>query len=176
MRKIFILFLVSLFLFGCASQREDIKTEENTLELMEEGQAIIIETNKGSFTVQLYEDTPVTTTNFLNLIEEGFYNGLTFHRYEPGFVIQGGDPNGDGTGGSNQTIELEIVGRSHTRGTLGMARSSDPDSASSQFFVNLANNTFLDGGYAVFGEVTEGMDVVDNLRVGDTIMKITALS
>lgn len=175
MQKIVVLFLASLFLFGCSSIPEDINTEENSSGIMEEtqGQSVVIETNKGSFTVLLYEDTPLTTHNFLALIEEGFYIGLTFHRYEPGFVIQGGDPNGDGTGGSDQTIELEIAeGKSHARGTLGMARSSDPNSASSQFFVNLADNTFLDGNYAVFGEVTEGMDVVDSLRAGDTIISI----
>ena len=132
----------------------------------------LVETNKGNFTIVLYEDTPITTENFLKLVNEGFYDGLTFHRYEPGFVIQGGDPNGDGTGGSDDTIKLEVVGKTHSRGTVGMARSSDPNSASSQFFVNLADNSFLDEGYAVFGDVTEGMDVVDSLRAGDKIIRM----
>lgn len=136
------------------------------------GHKVIIETNKGSFTAELYDDTPITTENFLKLTNEGFYDGLTFHRYEPGFVIQGGDPSGDGTGGSDDKIKLEVVGKTHSRGTLGMARSSDPNSASSQFFVNLADNDFLDDGYTVFGEVTEGMDVVDSLRVGDQIISV----
>ncbi len=138
-------------------------------------QKVLIETSKGYFTIELYEDTPITTENFLRLVDEGFYNNLTFHRYEPGFVIQGGDPNGDGTGGSDKTIQLEVIGKSHSRGTVGMARSSDPDSASSQFFVNLADNSFLDEGYAVFGIVTEGMDVVDSLRVGDQILHVVRI-
>ena len=176
MKKIFFLLLIFVFLLGCSSTPEDIKSEETDFEFMEEKQSVIIETNKGSFTVLLYEDTPLTTANFISLVESKFYNGLSFHRYEAGFVIQGGDPNGDGTGGSEKMIPLEVVGRSHTRGTLGMARSSEPDSASSQFFVNLANNTFLDEGYAVFGEVTEGMNVVDTLRAGDTILSIQVFS
>ena len=176
MKKIFALLFITLFLVSCSSQTEDIKTKDNTSQSMkieELGSQFVVETNKGSFTIQLYQDTPITTHNFLALVEEGFYNGLTFHRYEPGFVIQGGDPKGDGSGGSEQMIELEIAeGRSHTRGTLGMARSNDPNSASSQFFDNLAENTFLDGNYAVFGEVTEGMDVVDTLRAGDRILSL----
>ena len=134
---------------------------------------VLLETSEGNIVIELYEDMPITAGNFADLVSKGFYDGLTFHRVIDGFVIQGGDPKGDGSGGSEQMIELEIAeGRSHTRGTLGMARSNDPNSASSQFFVNLAENTFLDGNYAVFGEVTEGMDVVDTLRAGDRILSL----
>ncbi|MBS3162578.1 peptidylprolyl isomerase [Candidatus Woesearchaeota archaeon] len=157
MKKL-LLILAFLLLAGCSSSA------------VSTSQKVLVETNKGYFTIELYDDTPITTTNFLKLIEEGFYDNLTFHRYEPGFVIQGGDPNGDGTGGSADTIKLEVIGRSHYRGTVGMARSSNPNSASSQFFVNLADNDFLDEGYTVFGKVTEGMDVVDELRAGDKII------
>ncbi len=122
----------------------------------------------GTITVELDPSAaPVTCANFVELAESGFYDGLTFHRIVDGFMIQGGDPNGDGTGGS----EHEIVGEfssngyennlSHTRGTISMARSNDPNSASSQFFIVHEDSTFLDGKYAAFGTVTQGMDVVD---------------
>ena len=110
---------------------------------------------------------PVTTENFVSLAQAGFYDGLTFHRVVEGFVIQGGDPNGDGTGGSEQTILGEFRENgvendlSHTRGAISMARSQDYNSASSQFFIVHEDSTFLDGGYAAFGYVTEGMEVVD---------------
>lgn len=177
MKRIILFLFLSIFILGCTTQTEDINTQENATVQMEEGTKVVMTTSKGDITMILYEDMPVTTTNFLNLIGEGFYKGLTFHRYEPGFVIQGGDPNGDGTGGSTNTIELEISeARSHSRGTLGMARSNDPNSASSQFFINLGDNTFLDGNYAVFGYVSEGMDVVDQLRVGDVILSMQVIS
>jgi peptidyl-prolyl cis-trans isomerase B (cyclophilin B) len=110
---------------------------------------------------------PITVANFAKLAEEGFYDGLTFHRIMKGFMIQGGDPRGNGTGGSDEKItgEFESNGHpntiSHVRGTISMARGSDYDSASSQFFICDADSTFLDGRYAGFGHVTSGMDVVD---------------
>lgn len=122
----------------------------------------------GTIDVQLDADTaPITVTNFIKLVQENFYDGLTFHRIMDGFMIQGGDPLGNGTGGSDQTIKGEFKNNkvenniSHKRGVISMARSSDPDSASSQFFIVQTDSTFLDGDYAVFGEVTSGMDVVD---------------
>ena len=164
-----LLVVLTLFLLvGCA--REVPASLEQT---MSNNTFAVVETNKGTFTIELYSDTPISKANFVQLVESGFYDGLTFHRYEPGFVIQGGDPKGDGTGGSDKTISLEIApGKSHSRGTLGMARSQDPNSASSQWFVNLADNTFLDGGYAVFGKVTDGIDVVDQLRAGDKMNSV----
>ena len=107
--------------------------------------------------------------NFLKLTEEGFYDGLTFHRIIDGFMIQGGDPKGNGTGGSDETIKGEFSENgvdnplSHTRGAISMARSQDYDSASSQFFIVQEDSTYLDGQYAAFGYVTEGMDVVDKI-------------
>jgi len=135
----------------------------------------VIVTNKGEFKFELYaERAPITVGNFIELAESGFYDGLTFHRYEPGFVIQGGDPKGDGTGGSEKQIPLEIHPElRHVEGALGMARSQDPNSASSQFYVTLAPSHFLDDQYAVFGKVTEGMDVAKDLRVGDVMEKVT---
>lgn len=110
---------------------------------------------------------PSPFTNFVNLAEEGFYDGLTFHRIISGFMIQGGDPKGNGTGSSDTTIKGEFSENgvenniSHVRGTISMARANDPDSASSQFFIVHEDSTFLDGQYAAFGHVTDGMDVVD---------------
>ena len=119
---------------------------------------------------ELYpEIAPNTVNNFISLIKKGFYDGLIFHRVISGFMIQGGDPNGDGTGGSEENIKGEFSNNgvdndiSHTRGTISMARASDPDSASSQFFIVQADSTFLDGDYAGFGHVTEGMDIVDKI-------------
>ena len=124
----------------------------------------------GSIEVELDADTaPITVTNFVKLAQEGFYDGLTFWRIMDGFMIQGGDPKGNGTGGSGETIKGEFSSNgvkndiSHTRGTISMARSTSPDSASSQFFIVQSDSTFLDGDYAAFGHVTEGMDVVDQI-------------
>ena len=120
--------------------------------------------------LELYpEIAPITVENFVTLVKKGIYDGLPFHRIIPGFMIQGGDPNGDGTGGSKVNIKGEFRNNgvdndiSHTRGTISMARASDPDSASSQFFIVQADSTFLDGDYAGFGHVTEGMDIVDKI-------------
>ena len=124
----------------------------------------------GTMEVELDADTaPITVTNFVKLVQQNFYDGLTFHRVMDGFMIQGGDPNGDGTGGSDETIKGEFSNNgvkneiSHTRGTISMARASDPDSGSSQFFIVQYDSTFLDGDYAGFGHVTSGMEVVDKI-------------
>ncbi|MCK4554976.1 MAG: peptidylprolyl isomerase [Candidatus Aenigmarchaeota archaeon] len=137
----------------------------------------VIETNKGIIKFELFEDkAPTTTANFIKLAESGFYNGLTFHRYEPGFVIQGGDPKGDGTGGSAENIPLEIhPDLKHVQGALAMARASDPNSASCQFYITLEASHFLDDNYAVFGLVTEGMEVALALRKGDKMVKVNVI-
>ena len=122
----------------------------------------------GTITVELDGDiAPITVQNFMDLANDSFYDGLTFHRIIAGFMMQGGDPNGNGTGGSENTIKGEFSANgvenslSHTRGAISMARSQAYDSASSQFFICHADSTFLDGQYACFGYVTDGMDVVD---------------
>ena len=124
----------------------------------------------GTITVELDGDiAPITVQNFMDLANDGFYDGLTFHRIIAGFMMQGGDPNGNGTGGSETTIKGEFSSNgventlSHTRGAISMARSQNPDSASSQFFICHADSNFLDGQYACFGYVTDGMDVVDTV-------------
>ena len=132
--------------------------------------AEIIVKDYGTIDVELDADTaPITVTNFVKLAQEGFYDGLTFHRIMDGFMIQGGDPNGNGTGGSDENIKGEFSNNgvendiSHTRGTISMARANDPDSGSSQFFIVQSDSTFLDGDYAGFGHVTSGMDIVDKI-------------
>ena len=132
--------------------------------------AVIDVKDYGTITVELYPNVaPITVENFVYLAKKGFYDGLTFHRIIKGFMIQGGDPLGNGTGGSDKTIKGEFSGNGvnnplkHTRGVISMARSSDPNSASSQFFIMHEDAPHLDGQYAAFGKVTEGMDVVDKI-------------
>jgi len=124
----------------------------------------------GVITAELYPDkAPNTVRNFLSLTGKGFYNGLIFHRVIPGFMIQGGDPEGTGMGGPGYEIDGEFSGNGfdndvkHERGVLSMARAQDPDSAGSQFFIMHADAPFLDGQYAAFGKVTEGLEVVDRI-------------
>ena len=126
--------------------------------------------DKGTIKVELDADAaPVTVTNFVDLVKEGFYDGLTFHRIIKDFMMQGGDPTGTGMGSADQTIVGEFASNgvdnpiSHTRGTISMARSGQPDSASCQFFIMHQDGTYLDGDYAAFGHVTEGMEIVDDI-------------
>ncbi len=141
--------------------------------------------NYGTISLELYgEEAPITVNNFVKLANGGFYNGLTFHRIISGFMIQGGDPNGDGTGGSTENIKGEFSQNGvqnrilHTRGTISMARSSENDSASSQFFIMQQDATHLDGAYAAFGRVTSGLEIVDkiceNTPVTDSNGTVTA--
>ena len=138
-------------------------------------QVAVIETKLGKIVLEFYDkDAPKTTENFIKLAKDGFYNGTTFHRVIPGFMIQGGDPNSkdddrsnDGTGGPGYTVPAEIK-RDNKRGTVATARLSDAvnpkrDSSGSQFFINVKDNTFLDSNYTVFGNVISGMDIVDKI-------------
>ena len=167
---------LSLFITGCGAENTvDRERQEADTSSQAESEAdsavytaqIEVE-GYGTITVELDESAaPETVANFVSLAREGFYDGLTFHRIIDGFMIQGGDPNGDGTGGSTATIKGEFSENgvendlSHTRSAISMARSNDYDSASSQFFIVQEDSTYLDGSYAAFGYVTEGMDVVD---------------
>lgn len=143
----------------------------------------IVDTDRGVFVVELYPAVaPRTVENFETLTKKGFYDRLTFHRVEPGFVVQGGDPKGDGTGGPGYDLPAEIkAGERHLRGTVAMARLSDEvnparRSSGSQFYVCLAPAPFLDGKYTIFAGVIRGMSVVDAIRAGDHIRKITLAS
>ncbi len=139
----------------------------------------ILDTDKGIVKIKLFQkEAPLTTANFISLCQSGFYDGVIFHRYVPGFVIQGGDPTGTGTGGyidprtqKERHIALEINPKlKHAAlGVVAMARASEPNSASSQFYITLAPAPFLDGQYAIFGEVVQGMLVIQKLRVKDKI-------
>ena len=136
----------------------------------------VFTTNKGTIRVQLAGiDAPIHVGNFVELAQKGFYDGLTFHRYVPNFVIQGGDPKGNGTGGPGYRIQQEFTtnpNNSHEDGALAMARSSNPDSAGSQFYFCLGAQHFLDPNYTVFGQTLEGFDTIAALRQGDTIESI----
>ncbi|MGH9768752.1 MAG: peptidylprolyl isomerase [Blastocatellia bacterium] len=139
----------------------------------------VIETNKGTIKFALHEDlAPITTANFIELAQRNFYDGLKFHRVVPDFVIQGGCPYGTGTGGSGKNIPLEVTPnlKHGEAGAVAMARSNDRNSASSQFYITLSPTPSLDGEYAVFGRVTEGMDVVRQIRVGDVMNSVTIVS
>jgi peptidyl-prolyl cis-trans isomerase B (cyclophilin B) len=147
------------------------------------GHYAILDTDRGEIVLELYPaEAPKTVANFEKLSKEGFYNKLTFHRVEPGFVVQGGDPAGNGTGGPGYEVPAEISPtEKHVRGTLAMARRGDqvnPDrkSSGSQFYICVAPAPFLDGQYTVFGGVVEGMDIVDKIKVGDHITKVTLSS
>lgn len=134
---------------------------------------VIINTTRGQIVLEVYPDLmPITVTNFDKLVLSGFYNGLTWHRVLD-WVIQGGDPKGDGTGGSGQTIKLETNPQlKNVLGAVAMARSSDPNSASSQFYILKQDQPSLDGQYAVFGKVIKGMDVVDQIQQGDKMLSV----
>lgn len=148
----------------------DISSSDDTKQLSGKHHVVIKVKKYGNIKVELDADTaPISVTNFVNLAKKGFYDGLTFHRIIDGFMIQGGDPSGDGTGGSDETIKGEFSDNgvenniSHVRGTISIARSSENDSASSQFFIVQSDSTYLDGQYAGFGTVTSGMDIVDKI-------------
>lgn len=139
-------------------------------------ETVKIETNKGNILINVYpEKMPITAGNFLDLVNRGFYDGLIWHRVED-WVVQTGDPTGTGMGGSEKTIKLETHGDlKNVVGAVGMARSQARDSASSQFYILKQDASWLDGDYAVFGEVIEGMDVVNNLVQGDKMLKVTVV-
>jgi len=140
---------------------------------------------KGDLVIELdLKEAPRTSENFLNLVKEGFYNGIRFHRVVPKFVIQAGDPKSKtlpmghpelGTGGSGKNIKFEPNNLKHKRGAIGMARAQNPDSASSQFYICLEDLPQLDGNYVIFGRVVEGIEIIDQVRVGDTIQKAIVL-
>lgn len=134
---------------------------------------VTIETAKGTIVFELYpEDAPKTVSNFVYLAKEGYFDGLTFHRVEPGFVIQGGDPSGNGTGGPGYMFEDEPVTKDYDKGIVAMANAG-PDTNGSQFFIMLEDNATLPKNYTIFGKVTSGQDVVDQIRVGDVMQKVT---
>lgn len=161
---------------GGSEEQDDFSDIEQELESKEKAPGIGVHhaeieiKDYGTIKLELDGDeAPLTVQNFMDLANDGFYNGLTFHRIMNGFMIQGGDPEGTGMGGSDKNVVGEFANNgienniSHKKGVISMARSQDPDSASSQFFITVADSTFLDGDYAAFGHVTEGQDVADKI-------------
>lgn len=144
---------------------------EKQLEPGEEGlskASAVIQTTRGKIVFKFYTgDAPKTVRRIVELIQQGFYNGLTFHRVVPGFVVQGGDPTGSGMGGSGVKLAGEFNSRKHVPGAVAMARSQDPDSADSQFYISLGTHPHLDNQYTVFGQVVEGQEVANQIQVGD---------
>ena len=173
MRKIFsVILVVCLLMCGCSKDTSKGIIEKISYEETNEiTNYVKLETTKGIILVELYPNVaPITVENFQNLVNEKFYDGLIFHRVIKDFMIQGGDPEGTGLGGSSKTIKGEFKNNgvnndlSHTRGVISMARNSiSMDSASSQFFIVQKDSTYLDGDYAAFGKVIAGMDVVDKI-------------
>jgi len=132
------------------------------------GTKVLLSTNMGDITIQLYDDMPITAGNFKKLVEKGFYDGTIFHRVIDGFMIQGGDPTGTGRGGPGYAIKDEFTNHNkNERGTISMANAG-PNTGGSQFFINLVNNNYLDKAHPVFGKVIEGMDVVDKIGKAKT--------
>ena len=147
-----------------------LQTDENGLS----NAVVTIQTTRGTIKYKFYsKDAPNTVRRIAELIQKGFYNDVIFHRVVPGFVIQGGDPTGTGTGGSGLKLKAEFNSRKHVLGTVSMARAMDPNSADSQFFIMLGSHTHLDGQYTAFGQVIEGQDVVNQIKQGDRMVKVT---
>ena len=137
-------------------------------------QAAVITLDKGGeIRIELFpDDAPKTVENFVTLAKKGFYDNLSFHRVVPGFVVQGGDPKGNGTGGPGYTIKAEFNRNKHVRGSVAMARSAQPDSAGSQFYITYGAQPHLDGSYTVFGKVVSGMEHVDGIQQGDLMKTV----
>lgn len=133
-----------------------------------------ISTDKGDIVFKFYpSEAPQHSAAFIKLARAGFYDGLTFHRVEPGFVIQGGDPNGNGTGGPGYQLDAEFNEHPHLKGTVAMARAASPNSGGSQFYICLDDAPFLNRQYTVFGHVVEGQSVVDSIRRGDVMNTVS---
>ncbi len=167
------------------AESDEITEEDTGVELHESQVAVagneiaVVTTDKGVIKFEFYpEDAPNHVASFIELAEAGFYDGIKFHRVEPNFVIQGGDPLSKtddamvGTGGPGYYLKAEFNSRPHIDGTVAMARSQDPDSAGSQFYITMGPQAFLDGNYTVFGQVVEGLDVVYQIQVGDVMHSV----
>ncbi len=182
MRKLLLILpVVALLVTACGKtttvNTKAISNPPNALTQLSAGELkdkqIKMVTSKGIIVFGLYgTEAPIAVSNFITLTNNGFYNGLTFHRYEPGFVIQGGDPQGTGTGGPGYSFIDETVTRDYLAGTVAMANAG-PDTNGSQFFIMLGDTPSLPKSYTIFGKVTSGMDVVLQLRKGDTMNTVT---
>ena len=168
--KLYLSILCSVVLTSCFAKEPAGKEKTMSQDVSDQKQAVL-QTVHGSISIRFYpEKAPKTVARITSLIKSKFYNGITFHRVIPSFVVQGGDPSGNGTGGSGKTIEAEFNDIPHVKGTVAMARKGDPNSADSQFYIALSQLQHLDGKYTVFGQVTEGLDILDKIRKGDKII------
>ena len=157
--KKFLLSFLSMFLVAFSANAYDVQDPEN---------ALVLQLKDGPVIIEMYPDVaPNHVARIKELARQGFYDGLKFHRVIAGFMAQTGDPYGNGTGGSGQNLKAEFNSKHHGRGTVSMARASDPDSADSQFFICFADAGFLDGKYTVWGQVVSGMEFVDNIKKGN---------
>ncbi len=161
-------FLALLFAFGCeGKESEEARPAPTEAKTPQTGDSVRVKTSKGDIVFKLLpEVAPNTVGRFKELVSQGFYNGTVFHRVIPGFVIQGGDPTGTGTGGSGTKLKAEFSELKHKKGTVAMARAQDINSADSQFYIALGEQPHLDGKYTIFGEVTEGANVLDRDQKG----------
>jgi len=163
MMKYLLYLALGIFMLGIASS--GIAADEK---LKDVPTKVVLETSMGNITLQLNDDMPITIGNFKSLVEKGFYDGIIFHRVIDGFMIQGGDPEGTGSGGPGYTIQDEFTDHNRNdRGTISMANAG-PNTGGSQFFLNLVDNNFLDNKHPAFGKVIEGMDVVDKIGQAKT--------
>ncbi len=166
-----------VMLFGDAPKDSFVSPGENVNPITNldlEKAVVVIQTARGKIKFKFYpKDAPKTSARVAELIQKGFYNGIVFHRVVPGFVVQGGDPTGSGMGGSGQTLPAEFNTQKHVPGTVAMARSADPNSADSQFYITLGTHPHLDGQYTVFGHVIEGLEVANQIQVGDRMTSVT---
>jgi peptidyl-prolyl cis-trans isomerase B (cyclophilin B) len=170
MRKITIIFMLTALLISC---NDKTKSPTITSDNAASDVSAVIKTVHGNIKFRFYpKDAPNTVKRLKELITKGFYNGLKFHRVIAGFMIQGGDPSGNGTGGSGKNLKAEFNSIKHVPGVVAMARSSNPDSADSQFYICLGSPSHLDGKYTVFGQVTSGQDVVEKIRKGDKMLQV----
>ncbi len=181
MKYLFIILAAMVVITGCSGKEADTEEPQAQAEAQTpERPRVIMETSMGRIVLELFPDVaPNHVKNFLDLVNQGFYNGLTFHRVIKGFVIQGGDPKGDGTGDAGYTIPAEFSNLQHMPGTLAMARGPDPNSASCQFYICLAQLPGLDGNYTIFGQTVEGLDVVNkigNVETGQNDMPVETVN
>jgi peptidyl-prolyl cis-trans isomerase B (cyclophilin B) len=173
-RKLFIgILVVAAVVLAVTIVVGTLRGSQELSQASENSHRVTLDTDRGQIVMEVYPDLmPATVANFDKLVQSGFYNGLKFHRVED-WVIQGGDPIGNGTGGPGWKIRLETNPQlPNVRGAVGMARAMDPDSAGSQFYILKQDAPSLDGGYAVFGKVVQGMDVVDQIQIGDKMLSV----
>ncbi|MDC1174135.1 peptidylprolyl isomerase [Bacteriovoracaceae bacterium] len=181
-----ILFIACFLLFGSCSKKDENKSVEDSesssliqakdLQIDKNGLSkarVVIKTAHGNIVFKFYPMKATgTVTRFIQLTNEGFYDGLKFHRVVPNFVVQGGDPLGTGMGGSGVKLKAEFNNVQHVKGTVAMARSEDPNSADSQFYIALTTLPSLDGKYTVFGQVVEGLDLLEKIQIGDKMISV----